>query len=68
MELVAAAGLDHPSELRPQHINRRTSSRAVATLDRAYEWLAPGQLVENRAGPEWQSEWHIASAASFRPA
>jgi len=67
MELVAAAGLDHPSDLRPRHINRRTSSRAVATLDRAYEWLAPGQLVEERAGPEWQSEWHMASADSFRP-
>jgi glutamate synthase domain-containing protein 2 len=68
MELVAAAGLDHPSELRPQHINRRTSSRAVATLDRAYEWLAPGQLVEDRAGPEWEHEWHLASADHFRPA
>lgn len=68
MELVAAAGLDHPSELRPQHINRRTSSRAVATLDRAYEWLAPGQLIEDRASQEWQSEWHRASPDSFRPA
>jgi len=65
---VAAAGFDHPSDLRPQHINRRTSSRAVATLDRAYDWLAPRQLLEGGADAEWQAQWGRASVDSFRPA
>jgi glutamate synthase domain-containing protein 2 len=68
MELVAAAGLDRPSDLSPQHINRRTSSRAVATLDRAYDWLAPGQLLQGGADAEWQSQWGRANADAFRPA
>ncbi len=67
VELIAAAGLDHPSRLRPQHINQRMASRAVATLDRALDWLAPGQLLEERAGPEWDGVWHLADADSFRP-
>ncbi len=67
MELVAASGLDHPSQLRPRHINRRVSSDVTATLDRAYEWLAPGQLLDDHGDGGWQNWWRQASADSFRP-
>jgi glutamate synthase domain-containing protein 2 len=44
-ELVAAAGLSHPSELRPSHFLRRTSGDGVMAFDHQYERLADGELL-----------------------
>ena len=65
-ELVAAAGLDHPSQLRPHHFLRRASSDKVISLAEQYEQLAPGQLAADPASsPRFAEAWAWSSADSF---
>lgn len=65
-ELVAAAGLSHPSELRPHHFLRRASSDKVISLAEQYEQLAPGQLAADPASsPRFAQAWAVSTADSF---
>jgi glutamate synthase domain-containing protein 2 len=65
-ELVAAAGLSHPSELRPHHFLRRASSDKVISLAEQYEQLAPGQLSADPASsPRFAEAWALSTANSF---
>jgi len=65
-ELVAAAGLSHPSELRPHHFLRRASSDRVISLAEQYEQLKPGQLTADpTSSPRFAEAWALASADSF---
>lgn len=65
-ELVAAAGLSHPSELRPHHFLRRASSDKVISLAEQYELLRPGQLIADpKSSPRFAESWALASADSF---
>ncbi|WP_149588608.1 FMN-binding glutamate synthase family protein [Tabrizicola flagellatus] len=65
-ELVAAAGLAHPSELRPHHFLRRASSDRVISLADQYEQLAPGQLAADPASsPRFAEAWALSRADSF---
>jgi glutamate synthase domain-containing protein 2 len=65
-ELVAAAGLSHPSELKPHHFLRRASSDKVISFAQQYEMLAPGQLLADPASsPGFALAWAQASADSF---
>ena len=57
-ELVAAAGLNHPSDLKPHHFLRRASVDRVITLAEQFEQIQPGQLLTDAAsslrfGPAW---------------
>ncbi len=67
MELTAAAGLDHPSELRPYHFSRRVSASEVMTFGELYPPLAPGELLEGARDPLFRHAWLQASATDFRP-
>jgi glutamate synthase domain-containing protein 2 len=65
-ELVAAAGLSHPSELRPHHFLRRASSDKVISLAEQYEQLAPGQLAADpKSSPRFAEAWAMSTADSF---
>ena len=65
-ELVAAAGLFHPSELRPHHFQRRASSDKVISLAEQYEQLAPGQLAADpKSSPRFAQAWALSTADSF---
>jgi glutamate synthase domain-containing protein 2 len=67
-ELIAAAGLDHPSKLKPHHIMHRISSdRAVSFAD-LYPVAAPGALLSGTADARLQAAWDIATPLSFAPA
>ena len=45
-ELLAAAGLQHPSQLGPEHIIRRISSTEVRSLAKLHHFVRPGELLE----------------------
>lgn len=45
LELVAAAGLNHPSELRREHISKRIGMYKVATYDEIYPYMEEGCLL-----------------------
>ena len=46
-ELVGAAGLDHPSQLRPHHFMRRVAADRVVTFAQLYPCLKPGELLSD---------------------
>lgn len=65
-ELVAAAGLSHPSELGPHHLMRRATSDRVITFAQQFEILANGQLLEDPGSAfQFAEHWALASADSF---
>lgn len=65
-ELVAAAGLSRPSELRPHHFNRRGNSDAVISFAEQYEQVQPGQLLTDpSSSARFREAWRLASASSF---
>jgi glutamate synthase domain-containing protein 2 len=67
LDLVAAAGLEHPAQLSPHQILRRTSSQHTNSLADAYDWLEPRQLIDGGAMNEWRRDWERASPDSFLP-
>ena len=66
-ELLAAAGLDHPQQLRPIHFSKRTSSTEVMSFAKLYPSLRPGELIEGTEDPRFRDAWAMARADSFHP-
>ena len=67
-ELVAAAGLNHPDQLRPHHIARRISSTEVRVLSGLFPDLGKGELLEGKYRQTlFRVTWPMAQAESFEP-
>ncbi|MBY0330653.1 MAG: FMN-binding glutamate synthase family protein [Acetobacteraceae bacterium] len=67
-ELVAAAGIAHPSALRPEHFARRVSQQHVRRFDALYPALAPGALLRGMVeDARFRDAWEMADAGSFAP-
>lgn len=66
-ELVAAAGLDHPSEIRPIHFSRRRSGAEVVSFEQLYPALEAGELIDGTDHPRYSDAWRMAQAESFAP-
>jgi glutamate synthase domain-containing protein 2 len=70
-ELVAAAGLTHPSQLRPHHLVRRVSANQVRLVSNLLPFLDPGELLDKeqleRLPPVFATYWPMAQAESFHP-
>ncbi len=64
-ELVAAAGLAHPNDLRPLHILRRVSPSEVKSFADFYPSLEPGELLDGCRDRFYARHWAGADAASF---
>ena len=65
-ELVAAAGLDHPGQLGPQHFLRRGAADRVVSYAQQYETLEPGQLLADPEGAgRYGQAWSLARPHSF---
>lgn len=54
-ELLGAAGLAVPSQLRPKHICRRVSQTEVRSYAEIYEYLEPSQLLGDGASGPWRA-------------
>ena len=66
-EIIGAAGLEHPSELRPEHFYIRRDAQHVASFRDTHTWLEPGELLAGNAHPKYAAYWKAASADSFAP-
>jgi len=66
--LLAAAGLEHPRDLRPIHFSQRTSTTEVQTFAKLYPSLRPGELIDGTSDPRFREAWAMARADSFSPA
>ncbi|AOR72789.1 glutamate synthase [Burkholderia stabilis] len=68
-ELVQAAGLEHPSELRAHHIVQRVTPHQIDLLSSLLEYLKPGVLLGD--GPFgsalYDTWWPVARSDSFSP-
>lgn len=67
-ELLGAAGLQHPSELRPHHIAKRISNGEIRVLSALFPDLEKGELLEGKFRLTiFRTGWPMAQATSFAP-
>ena len=65
-ELLAAAGLMHPSQLGPEHVIRRVSATEVRSLAALHTWVQPGALLTTVPDhPVFKVFWALARADTF---
>jgi Conserved region in glutamate synthase len=67
-ELLAAAGLNHPDELGPEHVIRRVSSSEVRSLATLHTWVKHNELLNGVADHAvfkvfWEASRHDSFAA-----
>jgi glutamate synthase domain-containing protein 2 len=67
-ELLAAAGLEHPKDLRPIHFSQRTSTTDVATFAKLYPALQRGELLEGTQDVRFRDAWAMARPDAFAAA
>jgi glutamate synthase domain-containing protein 2 len=69
--LISAAGLTHPSQLKPHHLVRRVSPNQVKLVSALMPFLDPGELLDEsqlaRMPPVFSYYWPRAQAESFAP-
>ncbi|OGB24991.1 MAG: glutamate synthase [Burkholderiales bacterium RIFCSPLOWO2_02_FULL_57_36] len=70
-ELISAAGLSHPSQLKPHHLVRRVSQEQVKLAATLLTYLESGQLLDSAQLAQlpavFGKYWPIARAESFHP-
>ena len=65
-EMLAAAGLDHPSQLQAKHLVRRMSATEIKLFSQLHVFLKPGELLSGEVSGEfYQRMWAMARADSF---
>ena len=67
-ELLAAAGLEHPQQLRPIHFSQRSSTTDVQSFAKLYPSLRPGELIDGTSDFRFREAWAMARADSFAAA
>lgn len=65
MELLYAAGLEHPDDLRPGHVHRRISRDQARNYEQLFHYLAPGELLREPIPSDFAGQWQAASADTF---
>ena len=67
-EMLAAAGLEHPSELKPKHLARRISPSDIGLFSDLHTFLKPGELLSGSIESEFYARmWRMARSDSFAP-
>lgn len=65
-EMLAAAGIHHPSDLGPHHLARRISQTEIKLFSQLHVFLRPGELLTGEEGRSFYSEsWRLARADRF---
>lgn len=65
-EMIAAAGLRHPSEVGPHHLVRRVSRTEVRLFSQLHTFLKSGDLLgEHHSDDFYGRMWRWARADSF---
>jgi glutamate synthase domain-containing protein 2 len=66
-ELLGAAGLSHPDELKPWHLQMRHQSGAILRGDDVYPHVDHGAILRGEMSETLRREWERAQADSFEP-
>ncbi|HEY0132292.1 MAG TPA: FMN-binding glutamate synthase family protein, partial [Allosphingosinicella sp.] len=65
-EMIAAAGLEHPSQIRPHHLVRRVSEAEVRLFSQLHVFLEPGELLGGRCKRDFYGHaWALGRPDSF---
>ncbi|HYI40440.1 MAG TPA: FMN-binding glutamate synthase family protein [Allosphingosinicella sp.] len=65
-EMLAAAGLEHPSQLRPHHMVRRVGTAEVRLFSQLHVFLEPGELLEGKCAHDFYGHaWALGRPDSF---
>ncbi|MDB5687914.1 MAG: FMN-binding glutamate synthase family protein [Rhizorhabdus sp.] len=65
-DMLAAAGIRHPSDLGPQHLVRRVSSTEVRQFADLHVFLSDRELVDGMCdAPFYKRNWDLATPDSF---
>jgi glutamate synthase domain-containing protein 2 len=65
-DMIAAAGLEHPSEIKPHHLVRRLGGAEIRLFSQLHVFLKPGELVEGKRKRSFYSHaWDLAHPDSF---
>src|SRR5690606_1976917 len=65
-EMLAAAGLSHPSQLEARHLVRRVSASEIKLFSQMHVLLRPGELLDGSVeGEFYRRMWQMAQAESF---
>ena len=64
-QVVAACGLEHPSELSPELLSHRTNSLHHKKYSELFEWCTPNMFSEEKSDCSYIKDWNLASSESF---
>ncbi len=64
-EVLGAAGLTHPSELKRSHLYLRVSPWEIHSMERLYPDVQPGELLEGAGKSSLHDLWRSSSARHF---
>jgi len=65
-DMIAAAGLKHPTQLKPHHLVRRLSDSEIRLYSQLHVFLKPGELLGKEIQADFYARmWQMASADSF---
>ena len=65
VELLAAAGINHPSKLHRSYIYRRVSAATIQTYAETYPYMLRGSLLEPPFPPAYELDMANSSAETF---
>jgi glutamate synthase domain-containing protein 2 len=65
VEMVAAIGLEHPNQIRPNHVFRRITPERAVSYAEAFRFLKEGELLNGCDDPQFKADWEMASIDSF---
>lgn len=65
-DITAAMGLERPWDIKPHHLHERLNSTRSDSIDRIYNFFAPGVLLNAPDSVASARYWHMARADSFR--
>jgi glutamate synthase domain-containing protein 2 len=66
-EIVGAAGLDHPDELRPEHLYMRLTPNEIRSAADLYPQLRPRELLDAPEQTPFAALWALADPDRFAP-
>ena len=64
-DLIAAAGLSHPHDLRPTHFMQRAAPDRTISFEELYVCMKPGELLVGKAPATMRHAWDMATPKSF---
>jgi glutamate synthase domain-containing protein 2 len=65
LEILGAAGLEHPSELEPRHLMRRVAPHEVRAFDELFEFVEPGALLYDPVPESFEGPWRASRSDAF---